>query len=56
MLWLIEWCRRLNLPHLYLGYWIGESRKMAYKQAFQPLEALLEGEWQPLGKNSSTES
>ena len=56
VLWLIEWCRRLNLPHLYLGYWIGESRKMAYKQAFQPLEALLEGEWQPLGKNSSTES
>jgi arginyl-tRNA--protein-N-Asp/Glu arginylyltransferase len=56
VMWLIEWCRRLELPHLYLGYWIAESRKMAYKQGFQPLEALLEGEWQALEKNSSAES
>lgn len=53
ILWLIDWCRQLQLPHLYLGYWIAESRKMAYKQGFQPLEALLEGSWQPLPKNSS---
>ena len=56
VLWLIEWCRRIGLPHLYLGYWIEESRKMAYKQGFQPLEALLEGEWQLLKKNSSNQS
>lgn len=54
VLWLIEWCRRIGLPHLYLGYWIEESRKMAYKQGFQPLEALLEGAWQPLQKISPT--
>lgn len=53
VLWLIEWCKRTGLPYLYLGYWIAESRKMAYKQGFQPLEALLEGTWQPLEKNSS---
>ncbi|MDR2219816.1 MAG: arginyltransferase [Methylobacillus sp.] len=45
VLWLIEWCRQFNLPHLYLGYWIAESRKMAYKHGFQPLEALVEGTW-----------
>lgn len=55
VLWLIEWCHRIELPHLYLGYWIAESRKMAYKQGFQPLEALIEGTWQPLEKNSSTQ-
>lgn len=51
ILWLAEWCQRLHLPYLYLGYWIGESRKMAYKKSFVPLEALLDGEWQRLEKN-----
>ncbi len=35
----IETARRLGLPHLYLGYWISESRKMAYKERFRPIEA-----------------
>ena len=46
VLWLIDWCRRLHLPYLYLGYWIAESRKMAYKQSFTPLEKLINGVWQ----------
>lgn len=52
ILWLIDWCARIERPYLYLGYWIAESRKMAYKQGFHPLEALLEGEWQPLHASS----
>ncbi len=46
VLWLVEWCRSLSLPHLYLGYWIANSRKMAYKQNFKPQEGLVGGEWQ----------
>jgi arginine-tRNA-protein transferase len=34
----IETARRLGLPYLYLGYWIGECRKMAYKERFRPIE------------------
>lgn len=36
----IELARRLELPHVYLGYWIRQCRKMRYKQDFQPLEYL----------------
>lgn len=35
----IEIARRLGLEQLYLGYWIRESRKMAYKERFRPIEA-----------------
>jgi len=46
VLWQIEQCRRLNLPWLYLGYWIRDSRKMAYKSGFRPLQMHLDGHWQ----------
>jgi arginyl-tRNA--protein-N-Asp/Glu arginylyltransferase len=46
ILWQIEQCRGLNLPYLYLGYWIAQSRKMAYKIQFQPMQGLVNGRWQ----------
>ena len=48
VLWLAEWCRALGLPYLYLGYWIAESRKMAYKAEFRPIEGFIAGDWLPL--------
>ncbi|MSO65922.1 MAG: arginyltransferase [Alphaproteobacteria bacterium] len=42
----IERARRLGLPHVYLGYWISDSTKMAYKQKFRPLEWLSRTGWQ----------
>jgi leucyl-tRNA---protein transferase len=45
IMWLAEWTKSLNLPYLYLGYWIAESQKMSYKQAFKPQEKLIGGEW-----------
>lgn len=46
VLWQIEQCRALNLPWLYLGYWIRDSRKMSYKSSFRPLQMHLDGDWQ----------
>ena len=44
----IERCRELGLPHLYLGYWIRDSQKMAYKANFRPIELWVEGAWRSL--------
>lgn len=48
ILWQIDRCRAMGLPWLYLGYWIRESRKMAYKTQYQPCEILRGGHWSPL--------
>jgi len=48
VLWQIELCRKLGLPYLYLGYWIKDSQKMAYKAKFQPLQGLFDGLWQSI--------
>jgi arginyl-tRNA--protein-N-Asp/Glu arginylyltransferase len=45
---LIEASRQLALPYAYLGYWIADSRKMAYKARFRPLESLGRDGWRRL--------
>jgi arginine-tRNA-protein transferase len=53
IVWQINEARRRGLPYVYLGYWIGQSRKMAYKINFQPMEGLINGQWQRLKPYSS---
>ena len=46
IMWQIEQTKLLKLPHVYLGYWIGQSGKMAYKAQFTPYQLLVNGQWQ----------
>ncbi len=43
--------RRLGLPHVYLGYWVEGSRKMAYKGAYLPQERLGLNGWTRVERN-----
>lgn len=51
VLWQIELCRKLDLDYVYLGYWIKQSRKMAYKTVFQPAQGLIDGVWRAIDKS-----
>ena len=46
VLWLVDECRRLGVPWLYLGYHVAGSPSMAYKASFSP-HAILgdDGQW-----------
>ncbi len=55
VLWLIEQALHERRPHVYLGYWIADSRKMAYKTRFKPLEYLSDGQWRLLDSGAGQE-
>lgn len=48
ILWQIEKARSLDLDYLYLGYWIRDCQKMAYKTDYRPLELYLNSRWSTL--------
>ncbi|MBT5050362.1 MAG: arginyltransferase [Rhodospirillaceae bacterium] len=48
VLWMIRRAEQMELPYVYLGYWIEESPKMAYKARFRPLEGLGPDGWAPI--------
>jgi leucyl-tRNA---protein transferase len=53
VLWLVEQCQRQGQPFVYLGYWIADSSKMAYKARFPALERLDDGVWTEFAPNAA---
>ena len=43
---LIGVTRQVNLPYLYLGYYVEQSQKMAYKMRFTQCQILHNGKWE----------
>jgi arginyl-tRNA--protein-N-Asp/Glu arginylyltransferase len=48
VMWQIQQAKQLKMPYVYLGYWIAESHKMAYKINFKPIEARRHNKWEPM--------
>jgi arginine-tRNA-protein transferase len=48
ILWQVEKAKELQLPFVYLGYYIQESQKMSYKASYKPIEGLVNGVWMNL--------
>lgn len=48
ILWQIEQVKMAGLKYIYLGYWIKESHKMAYKSNYRPFEIFTDSEWKPI--------
>jgi arginine-tRNA-protein transferase len=44
----IRLAQEIGVPYVYLGYWIADCNKMAYKRRFRPLEGFRAGRWQKL--------
>jgi arginine-tRNA-protein transferase len=56
VLWLIAEARRRGLRHVYLGFWVEGSPKMAYKSRFRPLEAFGPDGWRVLDSGSTRDT
>ncbi len=49
ILWQIERTQAMELPSLYLGYWIKQCQKMNYKVQYRPIELYMNDKWVQLG-------
>jgi arginine-tRNA-protein transferase len=46
----IKMAQELDLPYVYLGYWVPDSPKMGYKARFSGLEIYRDRAWMPLAE------
>ncbi len=46
VLWQIEQAQQLGIDYVYLGFWIANCQKMAYKTQYQPLEGFINRRWE----------
>lgn len=53
ILWQIEEVKRRGGTWVYLGFWVADCRKMAYKTGFRPIELLTDNGWVALEKAES---
>ena len=45
VLWQQNHAQKLELEHVYMGFWVENCRKMSYKIQFQPMQGFIANEW-----------
>jgi arginyl-tRNA--protein-N-Asp/Glu arginylyltransferase len=45
VLWQIELARQQQQAFVYLGFWIAECKKMAYKNQYKPMQLFIDNQW-----------
>lgn len=45
IVFLTQWAKSQGLPYVYLGYWIRNCQKMAYKVDYKPFQVLVNNHW-----------
>lgn len=48
VLWQIQYAQARELEFVYLGFWIKNCRKMAYKTHYQPIQGFVDNKWNDL--------
>ena len=51
VLWQIQQAKKQQRQWLYLGYWIGDCRKMSYKTQYRPIQLFRDGQWHQFNKH-----
>lgn len=51
----VERAREMDLPYVYLGYWVGGSPRMQYKVRYRPLERLAGEGWERISAEEHEE-
>lgn len=51
IVYLVDYAKKHDIEHVYLGYLIKEIKAMRYKQQFLPHQLLLNGEWQHVSRS-----
>ncbi|MBL8891298.1 MAG: arginyltransferase [Planctomycetaceae bacterium] len=51
ILYQLEYCRRVGLRYLYLGYYVAECPSLMYKANFGPHQRRLGGQWIDMGRD-----
>lgn len=51
----IEYIKSIDLPFVYLGYWVPHAKKMSYKNQYLPLDIFVDNQWQRLNRRLNTD-
>lgn len=41
----IQWAQQMNLPFVFLGYWVKDCQKMNYKSHYKPYQLFIDNHW-----------